>query len=324
MKFILNKNILNIENLEDLYSGSINYFEIDIEFDETWDDLTKEAIMIREPETDGERIAILDNTICLSKQLDGKYFIGFIGYTIENGEKIYQISTNLKQIMFFKGAGQVECKETEELPSPTQWEIYISQIQKVISEANNLDVDIENSIITITKKDGTIKTENVKGEKGEKGDAGSIKFIIVNELPTEDIDESAIYMKAVESEDAQNSYEEYIYVNGTWESLGIAQVEVDLTDYVKNTDYAGTTNAGTVRYNNSYGIRATTTGYLQTIAAAESEIDDKTSSYKPIVPKTLDYAVKSVVGGHVTLTQTEYDALETKDENTYYYIIEEE
>ena len=37
----------------------------------------------------------------------------------------------------------------------------------------------------------------------------------------------------------------------------------------------------------------------------------------------IDHTVKSVVGGHVTLTQAEYDALETIDENTYYYITEE-
>lgn len=164
MKFILNKNILEIENPEDLYSGSINYFEIDVEFDETWDGLTKEAIMIREPETDGERLAVINNKICLNRKLDGKYFIGFIGYTIENGEKIYQISTNLKPVFFFKGAGQVECKEVEELPSPTEWEKYISEIQKVINEANNLNIELEDNILTITRKDGTSKSQNVKGD----------------------------------------------------------------------------------------------------------------------------------------------------------------
>lgn len=71
--------------------------------------------------------------------------------------------------------------------------------------------------------------------KGDKGDAGSIKFIIVNELPTENIDESAIYMKPSTNPDTQNTYEEFIYANGVWESLGTAQVEVDLTDYFKKS-----------------------------------------------------------------------------------------
>lgn len=163
------------------------------------------------------------------------------------------------------------------------------------------------------------------GKTGEKGDAGSIKFIIVNELPTEDIDESAIYMKRIESEDTQNSYEEYIYVNGVWELLGIAQVEVDLTDYIKNTDYATTTGkAGIVKLNSYRGIfRSNSVPELEIVPANNDDILAKTNKYKPITPLYLTFAVKSVVGGHTTLTQAEYDALETIDENTYYYITEE-
>ena len=202
----------------------------------------------------------------------------------------------------------------------------INEVQDAIMQTNNLDIDIENSIITITKKDGTTKIENVKGEKGEKGDAGSIKFIIANELPTEDIDDSAIYMKPVESEDTENTYEEYIYVNGVWESLGSASVNVDLADYVKKTDIAIGTTPGlcTIAYNKwSSGLNIDTRGMISIAMAENNQIDDRSSKYQPIVPANLDYAVRSVVGGHITLTQAEYDALTTKDENTYYYIVEE-
>lgn len=40
----------------------------------------------------------------------------------------------------------------------------IQKINTAIIETNNLDVDIEDSVITITKKDGTTKTANVKGD----------------------------------------------------------------------------------------------------------------------------------------------------------------
>ena len=62
------------------------------------------------------------------------------------------------------------------------------------------------------------------------------------------------------------------------------------------------------------------------MSASKTLIDQRTNDYSPITPKNLVYAVESVVGGHVTLTQTEYDALVeagTVDENTYYYIKEE-
>lgn len=71
-----------------------------------------------------------------------------------------------------------------------------------------------------------------RGEKGNKGDAGSIKFIVVAELPTENIDESAIYMKPSSNQEENNTYEEFIYADGKWESLGAAQVKVDLEPYV--------------------------------------------------------------------------------------------
>lgn len=79
------------------------------------------------------------------------------------------------------------------------------------------------------------------GNTGEKGDAGSIKFIVVNDLPTENIDESAIYMKPSSNQDTQNTYEEYIYTNNAWELLGNASVEVNLDEYAKTTDVTAIT-----------------------------------------------------------------------------------
>lgn len=67
--------------------------------------------------------------------------------------------------------------------------------------------------------------------RGPKGDTGSIKFIVVTELPTENIDETAIYMKPAKNLTGENNFEELIYVNGKWEDLGTPSVGVDLSDY---------------------------------------------------------------------------------------------
>lgn len=76
---------------------------------------------------------------------------------------------------------------------------------------------------------GEFKGDN--GPKGEKGDPGSIKFIIVTELPEEDIDESAIYLVPAENPSEDNKFIEYFYANGRWEMLPGGGVTVDLTDY---------------------------------------------------------------------------------------------
>jgi hypothetical protein len=182
-----------------------------------------------------------------------------------------------------------------EIEQPEEVEEWIDIANTKLNQVDNLDIDLENNIITITRKDGTQYSENVKGDKGDKGDAGSIKFIIANELPTENIDEGAIYMKATENPDEQNTYEEYIYVNGNWEKLGNATVEINLEDYVKNTDYATTTTGGVVKLNPAYGInRNTANNNLYVNCATNAEIDAKTSVYKPITPSNLEYAVKSI------------------------------
>ena len=75
-----------------------------------------------------------------------------------------------------------------------------------------------------------------KGDKGDKGDAGSIEFKIVDELPTEDIDEKAMYLVPITNDDDSNNYLEYIYVDGRWECIDTIQFDGNLDDYVKKTD----------------------------------------------------------------------------------------
>lgn len=115
-----------------------------------------------------------------------------------------------------------------------------------------------------------------------------------------------------------------------------------LDNYIRNDDYATMTNAGVVKVDPSHGVTINDDGELSTAKANESHITAKTNQYRPICPSNLDLAVKvGVTTNKITLTddekssaqawlglsemiltQEEYDALETKDENTKYYIKE--
>lgn len=235
MKFIVKHNVLEIEEEKELCSGTINCLKMNVEFDAAWNGLTKEAIIIKEYETEGERLAIVNNQVCISRQRKGKYFIGFVGYRLEEGKKVFQLSTNLKTITYDKGAGEVEAKEAEDLPTPTQWEIYIAEIQKVINEANALDVELLDNVLTITRKDGTKHSEYVKGDKGEKGDAGAIKMRILDTLPETGAEDTLYFKKLAEPTD-NNLYEEYVWIDNKWEYLGNKNIDIDLTDYQKKSE----------------------------------------------------------------------------------------
>lgn len=70
-------------------------------------------------------------------------------------------------------------------------------------------------------------------------------FIVVSELPTEDIKESKIYCIRDTGSTAQdNNYIEYAYINNKWEKVGEFKAEPDLSGYAK---LSGATFTGDVR-----------------------------------------------------------------------------
>ena len=100
-----------------------------------------------------------------------------------------------------------------------------------------------------------------------------------------------------------------------WDGSSAQMLEtqkVDLTDYVKNTDYASTdgTVAGLLAVNKNKGIgRANLSPSLEIVAAEESAVIAKIGNYKPLTPATLDLAVKvGVTTNTEALTDEEKDA----------------
>lgn len=185
--------------------------------------------------------------------------------------------------------------------APDGYELWMDLANVKLNEIDNLDIDIENSIITITKKDGSKVVANVRGEKGEKGDPGAIKMQFLKQLP-ETGKEDTLYFIAKDEPTEKDIYDEWAWVNkGTdeepiwdWEHLGSPKVVIDLTDYVKFTDYATGNKAGIIKTYPDYGLKTNTNGVLEVSCATENDIDKRTQKYKPIVPLYLDLAVGSV------------------------------
>lgn len=97
-----------------------------------------------------------------------------------------------------------------------------------------------------------------QGEKGDKGDTpqkgtdyftpeeiqeiksnildqvNQFSVLVVEELPTEDIDEHTIYFVPKTKAEQNDVYDEYIYINNGWEHIGTT--EVDLSSYYKKDE----------------------------------------------------------------------------------------
>lgn len=81
---------------------------------------------------------------------------------------------------------------------------------------------------------------------------------------------------------------------GYYKLSALETQKVDLTEYVKNTDYAiDNGQAGIVKtIGTTYGVRTGANGLLFIDGASKPQILDKGSAYRPITPSTIDYAVK--------------------------------
>lgn len=140
--------------------------------------------------------------------------------------------------------------------------------------------------------------------KGDKGDPGAIKFEIVVTLPTQNIKEDTIYLVPITPDESDNNYKEYIYVNGSWELLGKIAVHVDLTDYVKNTDYATSSKGGVIKVQDSLGLGIGSTGNLY--AAAKSYATYQSSGDATIIGKG---TLENVITGKGLTTKSYVDGL---------------
>ena len=98
---------------------------------------------------------------------------------------------------------------------------------------------------------------------------------VVESLPTQDISTTTIYLVPTASAQTNNAYDEYIYVSNNWEFIGTTQA--DLTDYVKNTDYATGQKYGVIKVG-SYGFTAVS-GVLSGMSVSYNEYLNKSDAY---------------------------------------------
>lgn len=116
---------------------------------------------------------------------------------------------------------------------------------------------------------------------------------IVEELPETGLPNRTYFVPKADQQ-TNDLYDEYMWVSNAWEFVGTRQIEVDLTNYVKNTDYATASKSGVLKKltldfgvapGEQYTGNSNNTGTPVIARATADEIKIGNHSYKPIVPK---------------------------------------
>lgn len=185
-------------------------------------------------------------------------------------------------------------------------------IPKTTSELTNDSGFITNAVNTLTNYYKKTETYTQTEIDSLISSITTITAEIVTSLPTANwttyFNRSKKIYLVLSNNDSDDFYNEYITIlkdsEYVWEKIG--DTKINLTDYVKNTDYANTSKGGVVIVNNDYGVGIRENGVLQIVPATTAEIDAKTQERKPIVPNTLDYAIEKGLGANSLIwTDTE-------------------
>lgn len=108
--------------------------------------------------------------------------------------------------------------------------IHIPDIEKINKElaktVKTEQIGKPNGVASLDQN-GSVPTEQL-------GNIDTNLFIIVDQLPEEDIKDGKIYcIRDTSSTDEQNVYIEYAYLNSKWEKVGEFKAEPDLSSYAK-------------------------------------------------------------------------------------------
>ena len=102
--------------------------------------------------------------------------------------------------------------------------------KRIIELTEKATVDNSDYLIVDNSNGGTKKLQIAT----LLGSIDKLKKEVVQTLPTQDIDENTIYLVPKQTAGTQNVYNEYMYINNEWETIG--NTEVDLTNYQTKTD----------------------------------------------------------------------------------------
>lgn len=127
--------------------NQVNQYAIEFDFDETWNFEEKYCIFQDEFEEQTFKRAIINNQVIVpSELLNGRITIQVYGQNIEN-DVITNRQPSLKYVFSILNSLPTNASEEQDVPTPTQWELYIEQIEEMCNDLqdqfNDLKEDCE-------------------------------------------------------------------------------------------------------------------------------------------------------------------------------------
>ena len=196
------------------------------------------------------------------------------------------------------------------------------QLQPVSDKIDDVSAKVADISTKIIKK-GTLGTIN--GQSIENGNNITIDltlFKVVDSLPVSDIDVNKIYLLPNPAGADNNTYIEYMYINGSWEVAGEYKAELRLDDYYtkEQTDekFLTKTEVGNLAdyvKNSELDTKVSEAGYVKTDALTTTLTSYAKKTDIPTVPTKLSELIND--SSFIT-TYTETDPVWTSEKVNYY------
>ena len=177
-----------------------------------------------------------------------------------------------------------------------------TQKQTELEDGMGLNYNWNNTSLGIKREDETQYTYvDLKGESGDdyiltqqdKQDIADLMNVTYHICSSSEYDSETrmptisnpnpdlFYLVPTEDGQAPDLFTEWVYANDNWEMFGSASI--DLSEYVKNTDYATNDTRGIVKGTTSGGVW-TEDGIVNINCAKLADTKSGTNAYRPIVP----------------------------------------
>lgn len=154
-----------------------------------------------------------------------------------------------------------------------------------------------NDLINYYKKSETYTQAEINALIGA---ISTLNLLVVQTLPTEDISATTIYLVPRSTSETNNIYDEYIYVSNAWEKIG--STDIDLSNYYTKTQVDDLLDNVSIAVDGS-----TITKNLSDEIQAVGVKDTNTTNTDKFWSGTL----------------SQYNAIQNKDANTFYYITDD-